>query len=397
MATATPEIQVSAMFRADPESAAWRWIHCLTFSVETLSQLHFPRPYQWIKYAIGVVVGAYGELSSSVDSYQDVIDRNDLPSETIHLYYHLTDEERQGMFPIDLDMGSPTVASSSFSTRRLEFRDKVVERDRVCVLTGAGLHMCEAAHLVSHAKGDDYIASYTQHRSRVENDVVEEVDDVRNGILINSSAHKGFGKYTAFLMTPNFAMTTADIHPDLPPGEQCCTAHRFVPGPAHDSDFGGILHPGCRVQMPPSGSDDRSNWPPDILFDAVYANAVLLHFAAPGLQDVVRQWKSTFYPGGVTSARQADYHAMIQERAGRKQEDEQKDERNQRHRKRSERAGEDTMDTMDILMILPYIAMPPERVKQFWRETKEKKQQMERTRLEDKVVGWRKDVIDAFP
>ncbi|KAG9310088.1 hypothetical protein JVU11DRAFT_9697 [Chiua virens] len=285
MAAATPEIQVSAMFRADPESPAWRWVHCLTFSVEILNQLHFPRPYQWMKYAIGVVVGAYGELSSSVDSQQDVIGRNDLPSETIDLYYHITDEERQRMFPIDLDIGSPAVTSTSLSTRRVEFRNKVMERDGACVLTGAGLHSCQAALLVAHAKGNDYIANYTRHRSRVENDVIEDIDDVRNGILINSTAHHSFGRHTAFLMTPNFAMTTADIHPDLPPEEICCTAHRFILGPAHDLDLGDrTLHSGCRVQMPPSGSDDRSNWPPDILFDAVYANAVLLHFAAPGLQ-----------------------------------------------------------------------------------------------------------------
>ena len=48
----------------DPSN--WHWVHCLTLPVETLKTLSFSqRPYKWIRYAIGVVVGAEGHLSFS--------------------------------------------------------------------------------------------------------------------------------------------------------------------------------------------------------------------------------------------------------------------------------------------------------------------------------------------
>ena len=50
-----------------------------------------------------------------------------------------------------------------------------------------------------------YIATYTRRRSREpdRNDVVLEIDDVRNGILLNPMAHHTLGKDIAFLMVRN--------------------------------------------------------------------------------------------------------------------------------------------------------------------------------------------------
>ncbi len=78
-----------------------------------------------------------------------------------------------------------------------------------------------------------YIEIYTQHRSRdpAGDDIVREIDDIRNGILLNVIAHRQFGKRFAFLMVRNalmllkwslmalisrhltFAMSTTDVDP----------------------------------------------------------------------------------------------------------------------------------------------------------------------------------------
>ncbi len=74
---APSEIQVYASFPRVVELGVglnlhpsnWHWVHCLTLPVETLSALQFSqRQYKWIRYAIGVVVGAEGDLSSSPDA-----------------------------------------------------------------------------------------------------------------------------------------------------------------------------------------------------------------------------------------------------------------------------------------------------------------------------------------
>jgi len=171
MAAAPPEIRVYASFPSVVESADinvdptnWRWVHCLILPLETLNARQFsPRPYKWIRYAIGVVVGAEGDLSSSPDS-PNVVDCNaGVPQDPAVLYYHISDKERRRMFPVDPDIGRTNITSSVATTRRAQFRDDVAERDgRECVLTGLEETYCDAVHLLAHSKGDAVCYSYSQ-------------------------------------------------------------------------------------------------------------------------------------------------------------------------------------------------------------------------------------------
>jgi hypothetical protein len=47
-----------------------------------------------------------------------------------------------------------------------------------------------------------YIETYTQHCSRdpARDDIVREIDNIRNGILLNKLAHYQLGNHIAFLM-----------------------------------------------------------------------------------------------------------------------------------------------------------------------------------------------------
>ena len=172
--------------------------------------------YKWIRYATSVIVGAQGVLSTTQDSPDHVIHNNDLPSASIDIYYHTSDDERNRMYPINPLMERTTVTSSDVATRKNEFCHLVRARDGLCVLTR--MDTDDAVHLVQHSKGDDVrlhslhlsvttqcaqcIEQYTRHRSRdlMENDVVTDIDDVRNGILLNPVAHHTFGKDFAFLI-----------------------------------------------------------------------------------------------------------------------------------------------------------------------------------------------------
>jgi len=68
-----------------------------------LTELNFSsKPYKWIRYATGIVVGAQGDLSSEHNSPDDVMNYDDdLTSTSTNLYYHVNSAERQKMFPTD--------------------------------------------------------------------------------------------------------------------------------------------------------------------------------------------------------------------------------------------------------------------------------------------------------
>ena len=222
---------LGADLNIDPTN--WHWLHCLTVPLETFNTLQVSqRPYKWIRYAIGVVVGAEGDLSCSPDS-SNVVDYNaGLPAESVlsmNLYYHTNDEEKRRMFPADPNTQRTSVPQSdSFvTTRRARFREDVAKRDSgVCLLAGMGQLYCDAVHLVAHHKGDSvcytysqsvlahhrnggqYISAYTQRRSRDPTgaDIVKDIDDVRNGLFLNSLTHMVFGQLITFLKVRDACM-----------------------------------------------------------------------------------------------------------------------------------------------------------------------------------------------
>jgi len=369
-------VELGSDLNVDPSN--WHWVHCLTIPLETLNTLQFSqRPYKWIRYAIGIVVGVEGNLSSSSDFHNTVDYNAGLPAEFTTLFYHTSDEEKRRMFPLDPDMGHTNVTASVATTRREKFCDEVAVRDgRQCVLTRLEYVSCDAVHLLAHNKGHMYISTYTQRRSRdpTRGDIIQDINDVRNGLFLNAVSHRSLGKDFAFLMTPNFAMNTTDIDPTIPQAEKRCTAHLF--------------RPGALTLLAPSGTplriSDTPDWPPAILFDAVYADAVLHNFGTQELKDgVAATWKNIFYPGGVRTSTKADYKAVTDERAtAMERTQSQAQERTARYETRS------GPDILDILMTLPYILVPQNELQAMSRAAKEKAEAAEQKRVHEKVDTW---------
>ncbi|KAF8886232.1 hypothetical protein CPB84DRAFT_1787725 [Gymnopilus junonius] len=140
------------------DASNWHWVHCLTFPVESLNKFSH-KPYKWIRYAVGVVIGAEGMLSADSDC-PNAVDYNAAPpAEPADLFYHVGDEEKRRMFPVDPFGARSRVTSSANTPRRDDFRTQVSARDKdTCLLTMSGglrhgIHLsfpCVPAHHCNH-------------------------------------------------------------------------------------------------------------------------------------------------------------------------------------------------------------------------------------------------------
>ncbi|KAF8889519.1 hypothetical protein CPB84DRAFT_1837553 [Gymnopilus junonius] len=368
-----------------------QWVQFLALPLERLQVLRFSsRPYKWIRYAIGIIVGAEGDLSFSTNSLDNVDYNAGLPTDSAVLYYHTSDEEKQRMFPVDPNMTRTNVTSSDATTRRAQFRSDIAERDgNECVLSRFRGVYCDAVHLLAHSKGDTYISTYTQHRSRdpAGSDLVQDIDSVRNGLFLNKVAHVAVGEDVAFLQTPNFAMDTSDVDPTAPPEEKRCTAQLFEPSDPLSLFFGGAPPSGIPIRL-----SDTPDWPPASLFDAVYATAVLRHFGAQELKiKVTTTWNDTFCPDGVMNQAHAEKKARNDSETANLDKAQQQSLARQARLKA--RAGRAVPDTLDMLMVLPYILVPPNELQATLRKAEEKALAAEQRRVQEKVNSWSRHVI----
>jgi hypothetical protein len=149
---------VSPNTKLELDPTNWEWTQCLAFPIDKLNNLGFSsKPYKWIRYATGVVIGARGELCAERDLPDAVpIDYDSgLSAVSTDLYYHTADEGKLHMFPIGLNLADiDSETSSRTSTHRDNFRGDVEDRDESCVLTGDPAYVCDAVHLIPHSQGD---------------------------------------------------------------------------------------------------------------------------------------------------------------------------------------------------------------------------------------------------
>ena len=170
-------------------------------------------------------------------------------------------------------------------------------------------------------------------------------------------------------------MNTADVDPSAQPEEKGYTAHLL--DPSRSSMLLGVS-PGT-----PLRTSDADSWPPAILFDAVYASAVLHHFGTQELKDEVStNWMSTFYHEEIRNRDQVGHKEITKEET-----EKQAQERQQRRTSRT------AQDTLDILLYLSYMSVPPEKCQAMLKEAEEEAHAAERRSLEEKIESWNKRTI----
>ena len=142
-------------------------------------------------------------------------------------------------------------------------------------------------------------------------------------------------------------MDSSDAVPGADPSERMYIIHPFVP-------LKSFNVAGSRLPLPHSDSDSASSasvsdWPPDVLFEVVYGAVVLHEFgAAAARARVAEVWEELYYPRGGFDATTAEMD--VRRRRARVQ--------------RAKARGPTKPDHFDLLMMVPYLAVPPEELRQ---------------------------------
>ena len=178
-------------------------------------------------------------------------------------------------------------------------------------------------------------------------------------------------------------MTTADVDSTLPATEKRCTPHFFEPAENYILVSGASLGP-TRI------SYTRKS-PPAILFDAIYASAVLHTFGTQKLNDTVEStWENVFHPGGVKTSAQVAHSKLFNDQDANEEKGEQQiQDRTARLAGRNLASGPDALDK---LMVLPYIMVAPEKLRTMLKDNEEKAEAVEQQRVNEKVDMWMKQV-----
>jgi len=175
-------------------------------------------------------------------------------------------------------------------------------------------------------------------------------------------------------------MDTTDVDSNADRAQERYTSHLF------DQSFKRVAGPsGSAIRIP----SDMSSWPPAVLFDGVYASAVLHHFGfAP--RHISEKWENMFYPGVPTKAAHTDDKCRCdQADAGEENSNRQKVAQQRRH---GRRRAHDAIDPHDMVMMHRFSAMEPEKVRAYLEGCEEIAVAGMRKGLEERVNSWRESV-----
>ncbi|KAI9454441.1 hypothetical protein F5148DRAFT_428034 [Russula earlei] len=218
-----------------PETEIFSLLSIPRSDIERLAVL----PFRWLRYVMYTVCGARGELTTPDGSIVDY-DKTAIPDGENKYHYipsgklsfgvsdccsqcstcadDLAFIDDQGLSDrntiLSVSESSSTMADlSGQSSNRRAFTQAVLRRDRpVCVVTQAHRRICDAAHIIPHSKGDEYIANVFRLRSRNGEVPPSSIDDVTNGVLLRKDLHAmlGYGEI-AFIKTPNYELEPEHI------------------------------------------------------------------------------------------------------------------------------------------------------------------------------------------
>ncbi|KAL4245513.1 hypothetical protein ABKN59_009829 [Abortiporus biennis] len=256
-----------------------QWYPSLAIPLSDFS--HFSNsPRRWLAYLAFTLTGLVGKLRSDKDdpsSSELNLDSSD-PITKYRAYYYVVDHDTE-ITPVDPDLENASISdSSSFSSPRgrdAMFRSRVIDRDRTCIVDGAYEEDCEAAHIIGSSLGNEYIKTLTTKRHVNEDPVISDINDVRNGFLMNISLYNNFGQSIAFLRVPNPFMRIKDI----PSNNSAVNLEEERQYFLHD--FNSIYRdtPHRQFVSPHNGRarppQDMTTWPTSTLLDFVYGSVAL--------------------------------------------------------------------------------------------------------------------------
>ncbi len=132
-----------------------------------------------------------------------------------------------------------------------------------------------------------------------------------------------------------------------------------------------------------AGIADR-DWPPPVLFDVTYGSLVLKTFGVQATIDTVKEvWQDQLTFGVPKGTVAENAFRSLQEKKARKA--------RKPHTENNTRAE---LDALDLLRLIPYLGVPPERVREYWAAEHAKQESDDQRRSEAKVSEWRDRCAD---
>ncbi|OBZ79022.1 hypothetical protein A0H81_00089 [Grifola frondosa] len=369
----------------------WVWVHGLSIPKTHLYEFSV-KPYKWIRFVAGALLGVEGILCDSLDNNAIEIDydRPLIPADS-SLYFHTDPTEHERILPLDPSLAcSSTITGSSTSLHFQRFMGDIVTRDVRCVASNLVADECEVVHLIGHSKGHDYIRALTATRSGG-SETIDDINDTRNKILVNHSLHTCLAqRQAAFLLTPNFAMSTSDVGTVLPPDVNRWTVHDFKRAFHPQEVVEDRIHSLCVPHKQPLRVPaDESQWPPRVIFDAVYASTVARHFGHEDFAAFVRNhWQCRYYSGGRANAHGGGKAELYCQRT---QKDKTMTEhKEQREGRSNERHDREEMDPLDMIFSISQFARAPPKAERHERQVTEQMtvEAAKHAELDQKVNSW---------
>lgn len=212
-------VGLGADLNVDPTN--WLWVHCLSLPLATLLALHLSqRPYKWICYAIGIVIGAEGVLSDNPGSLN--IWTATLASQLNPPCYIITPATKRSeecsrsiltsvahtsllVCPLLGGFNSATRLqrgikhSVSWLRWRRGYATPCTFWPTARAIRYATLTLKLSLLTIAMAEVHCDLYSAPQSRS-TGNDIIQDIDSVRNGLFLNTFTHRALGTDVAFLI-----------------------------------------------------------------------------------------------------------------------------------------------------------------------------------------------------
>ncbi|KLO05419.1 hypothetical protein SCHPADRAFT_727113 [Schizopora paradoxa] len=262
---------------------------CPVFEIPRVDFKNFTTfPLKWLRFLGFTIYGAEGHISLAVDGepVNDSVGVDDV-NLLSNTYYYVSQAPPK-VFDVINAMDSRSSVGSTSSLRDGSFREKILLRDVRCTMNATqDVQKCHACHIIPHSKGDDLIKELTSTYAATDTEIVDDINDVRNGLLLHESIHPLLDHSdVAILKTPNFAMQPTDV-PGISNQEERFTYQWFPARNRVEDSFNQQMRTfhNVNASFPRAGSTIDLKKPSVILLNVMYATSAL---KAWGMVDFAR-------------------------------------------------------------------------------------------------------------
>ncbi|KAI0289275.1 hypothetical protein BC826DRAFT_630875 [Russula brevipes] len=170
------------------------------------------RPRKYLLYLGWCVLGIEGVLAVEPNG-NEIVNEGGLNNQGV--YYFVTPEDANLSQAVDLEVIMTEIQASSESVDLCEkICAQLLERDICCIWTGGTEEIVDAVHIIPFQRSSDWIEIIVRGRSQYDEDIanLDDIDDVRNGMVTNPQIHRLFDRRTVVVLkTPNPILGKDDI------------------------------------------------------------------------------------------------------------------------------------------------------------------------------------------